>query len=590
MVCYVFYQEKNRMRVLGFILEQSLPYRKYIWGLVFSSLLITFVDTIQPYLVKNLIDTVSGNAHHNIWIICSMYSIVQCIPIVAWSLSDYCNRFLNSDLRMDIAEFFMKNLYGYSYTFFQNQLSGGLNSKINDAAQLIPGLIWTMIQFIRFIVLLSISIGFLWSVQPVFGFSIVVWVFLFLSINFFCTDKIKILVKTYAEEKSKVFGAIADYLINIFSVKTFVTKDFEIENFQKSRRSFVTTLARQNRYFMNFYILQGTGASFYDIGTIVLLLLNYQKGLVTPGDFALVITLNFSVMNRLFELSHMFRNFTTDWGSVDQALEIFAEPPQVQDKPGAKTLLLTQGKICFDKIGFQYKDNSPLFEDVSFSIDPGNKIGLVGYSGGGKTTLVNLLLRLYDVQQGNITIDGQDIREVTQDSLRQQIGLIPQNPSLFHRTIGENIRYGRTDATDIEVQQAAKQAGASGFIEELPQGYDSLVGERGVKLSGGQIQRIAIARVFLKNPPILILDEATSALDSLTESDIQERLWELMQGKTVIVIAHRLSTLLQMDRIIVLKQGNIIQQGAHKDLLNQAGLYKTLWNAQVGGFLPSKRL
>lgn len=247
---------------------------------------------------------------------------------------------------------------------------------------------------------------------------------------------------------------------------------------------------------------------------------------------------------------------------------------------------VTQGQIFFDKVKFCYMGSEALFKNKSVIIEPGQKVGLVGYSGSGKTTFVNLILRLYDATEGLILIDGQDIKEVTQDSLRANIGMIPQDPSLFHRTLMENIRYGRINATDEEVIEAAKKAHAHDFIINLPEGYNSLVGERGVKLSGGQRQRIAIARAILKNAPILLLDEATSQLDSVAESYIQESLWRLMQNKTTIVIAHRLSTLLHMDRILVFEEGQIIEDGTHSELLERNGQYKSLWDAQVGGFLP----
>jgi ATP-binding cassette subfamily B protein len=252
-------------------------------------------------------------------------------------------------------------------------------------------------------------------------------------------------------------------------------------------------------------------------------------------------------------------------------------------------LRVTKGKITFSKVRFNYKNTKPLFRRKSVIIEPGQKIGLVGYSGSGKTTFVSLILRLYDVTSGQILIDGQDIRDVTQDSLRCHISLIPQEPSLFHRTVMENIRYGRLEASDEEVIEAAKKAYAHEFIMQLPEAYDSLVGERGIKLSGGQRQRIAIARAILKNAPILMLDEATSQLDSVTEIEIQKSLWVLMQNKTTLVVAHRLSTLLQMDRILVFDQGKIVEDGTHAELLAENGLYKGLWDAQVGGFLQDKK-
>jgi ATP-binding cassette subfamily B protein len=246
--------------------------------------------------------------------------------------------------------------------------------------------------------------------------------------------------------------------------------------------------------------------------------------------------------------------------------------------------------IEFDQVCFNYQSSNALFVNQSIKIESGQKVGLVGFSGGGKTTFVNLILRLYDINSGRILIDGCDISKVTQDSLRSHIGMIPQDPSLFHRTLMDNIRYGDINATDEDAINAAKRAHAHDFIEKLPNGYDSLVGERGIKLSGGQRQRIAIARAMLKNAPILILDEATSALDSVTEHLIQASLWELMCSKTSLVIAHRLSTLLHMDRILVFDKGCIIEDGKHSELIAQNGVYKNLWDAQVGGFLGDGKI
>jgi ATP-binding cassette subfamily B protein len=270
--------------------------------------------------------------------------------------------------------------------------------------------------------------------------------------------------------------------------------------------------------------------------------------------------------------------------------ELLEQPPQVQDKPFAEESEIARGAIGFSDMTFRYSDaasNDTLFKDFDLSVKSGEKIGLVGPSGGGKTTITRLLLRFMDIQSGAITIDGQDIRDIKQRDLRRAIAYVPQEPLLFHRTIKENIRYGRPQATDAEVIGVAKKSYAHEFVSALPQGYDTLVGERGVKLSGGQRQRVAIARAMLKNAPILVLDEATSALDSQSEQLIQKALWQLMKDKTAVVIAHRLSTINHMDRIIVLDKGRITEQGSHQQLLDQKGLYAKLWSHQSGGFIES---
>jgi ATP-binding cassette subfamily B protein len=401
--------------------------------------------------------------------------------------------------------------------------------------------------------------------------------------------KANILIKDYSEEKTTLLGRAADYITNVMNVRLFASKDLEIERFNQLKGSFISKGERSGFYLTGYYIVQGIFSSIYITILLIVLIQKHESSQISPGDFAFVVMINFEIINMLFRTSHVFRDYVMDWGTVDQALAILDHIPEVLDKADAKPLKITQGSIIFEEVAFSYKDTAPLFCNKSITILPGQKVGLVGYSGGGKSTFVNLILRLYDVKEGRILIDAQDIRGCTQDSLRLNVAMIPQDPSLFHRTIMENIRYGRSEASDEEVTEAAKRAHAHEFIINLPDGYNSLVGERGVKLSGGQRQRVAIARAILKNAPILMLDEATSQLDSVTEGHIQESLRELMHGKTTLVIAHRLSTLLNMDRILVFDKGKIIEDGTHTELLNNNWLYKTLWDTQIGGFLLDKR-
>jgi ATP-binding cassette subfamily B protein len=285
----------------------------------------------------------------------------------------------------------------------------------------------------------------------------------------------------------------------------------------------------------------------------------------------------------------MVRQLEAVAGDAQEMTELFEQPPRIQDEPFAKKTHIRKGRIDFKDVAFQYEDaaagQSNLFDGFDLHVDSGEKIGLVGPSGGGKTTITRLLLRFVDIQRGAITVDGQDIRALRQQSLRQGIAYVPQEPVLFHRSIKENIAYGKPGASDAQVISAAKKSFAHDFIKGLPDGYDTLVGERGVKLSGGQRQRIAIARAMLADAPVLVLDEATSALDSESERVIQQALWELMKDRTAVVIAHRLSTIQRMDRIVVLDEGRIVEEGSHKSLLRKNGLYATLWRHQSGGFI-----
>jgi len=314
----------------------------------------------------------------------------------------------------------------------------------------------------------------------------------------------------------------------------------------------------------------------------------YSNNFVTIGDFTFVISLSISILWNLWFLASQFVSFSEQVGLCKQALSIISQPHEIIDAQNAKPLVVSTGKIQFHDVTFHYGEGAHLFRNKNIVIEGGQKVGLVGFTGSGKSTFVNLILRLFEVESGEITIDSQNVNQVTQQSLREQIALIPQDISLFHRTLMENIRFGNTKATDEEIIEIARKAHCHEFISQLPKGYQSLVGERGIKLSGGQRQRIAIARAMLKNAPILILDEATSSLDAITEKYIHDALNLIMQNKTTIVIAHRLSTLSKMDRILVFDNGEIIEDGTHKELLEKAGHYAKMWEMQAGGFLPEK--
>ncbi|MGV8948949.1 MAG: ABC transporter ATP-binding protein [Candidatus Paracaedibacter sp.] len=578
------------MGVLKFIYQASQPYRLYLLGMVFAILVVSIDANVKPYLVKLLIDKVTSPGSYDIMILVFIYGFFQVAMNSAWSFSDWCAIRYTCDFRVHIASLLIKRISQYSYHFFQNNLSGSLTAKINDAFNLIPMLVFAAnYQFIQFTLTTLIALFFLAQVHTLFAVGMMGWVIVFLIITYVGMKKISPITMDCAESKSKIWGQVSDTFTNMVNVKCFAAQSYEMNRLNDVGQEFIKNARSQGYFLMKFYIIQGTIISIYAIGFVMGLIYLHAQSLVTAGDFALVFMLNVNITQKLFELSHVLREFIPNWGTVDQALKLLDLPIEIKDAPDAKPLVVHQGEITFAQVHFRYRNADPIFENKTVTILPGQKVGLVGYSGGGKTTFANLILRLFEVTSGHILIDGQDISEVTQDSLRANIGMIPQDPSLFHRSLMENIRYGRLDATDMEVFEAARKAHAGEFILALPQGYGSLVGERGVKLSGGQRQRIAIARAFLKNAPILLLDEATSQLDSVTERDIQDALWKLMQDKTTIVIAHRLSTLLHMDRLLVFDRGKIGEDGSHEELLAKGGLYKTLWDAQVNGFLPENQ-
>ncbi|PRD26686.1 UNVERIFIED_CONTAM: putative ABC transporter ATP-binding protein [Trichonephila clavipes] len=496
------------------------------------------------------------------------------------------------NLRKNIVESSIARLLDQDSSYHQNNFSGSFANKVNDLANYVPDIMQIMADRVMGRALaLGIGIYFLWQVNISFALLMLTWSALFVLSSLFLAKRITRLADAWSELGSSITGKMVDVFSNIMSVRLFASKYQEKLSLLATHSEAVK--AEQKLQWLYTWIFTFYGFLFLimQILNLYFLIRGRGQGSITIGDFAFVMNVNIAIANFLWVIAKDFSQFSKSWGRITQALRTISVIPEIQDQPNAADLVIKKGEISFDKVHFHYKDVEPIFENKSIIIESGQRVGLVGYSGGGKSTFVNLILRLYDVKSGKISIDGQDIRDVTQDSLHRNIGMIPQDPSLFHRTLMENIRYGRADASDDEVIEAAKRAHAHEFISKLPQGYESLVGERGVKLSGGQRQRIAIARAILKNAPILILDEATSALDTPTEQLIQESLNEVLEtsNATTIIIAHRLSTLLHMDRILVLDQGKIVEDGMHQELLDKNGMYKTLLDAQVGGFLLDKK-
>lgn len=410
-----------------------------------------------------------------------------------------------------------------------------------------------------------------------------------LTVRYF-VPRIQRLSFASSEARSQLTGRVVDSYTNILTVKLFAHTDREDESARGALQNLLEKHLASQRNLTLLELVLYTLNGLLMVSATGLALWLWSAGAVTIGSVALIGTLVIRLIAMSGWIMMTLADIFESIGTVEEGMETISRLIDVVDRVDAKPLVVTRGEIRFEDVSFHYGKNGGVIDRLSLHIAPGEKVGLVGRSGAGKSTLVSLLLRFYDVESGRILIDGQDIARVTQDSLRAQIGMVTQDTSLLHRSVMENILYGRPDASEAEVIAAAKKAHAHEFIVGLKDtrgrdGYAAQVGERGVKLSGGQRQRIAIARLLLKNAPILILDEATSALDSEVEAAIQEQLYNLMQGKTVIAIAHRLSTIAAMDRLVIMDQGRIVEQGTHRELLAKGGLYAELWARQSGGFL-----
>ncbi len=582
----------NNYSAISFLIKVAKPFRLYL-GLHFFVILFNAIDiSLWPYVSKLLIDKLAASNPNNViaevWPTALALIILTIIPGLIWRICDYSWAKLTPALKKKITQETTDYVMQHSHSFFQNNFSGALASKIRDLFNSTPKILEIALYgFLGAGLSLIIAFFTLLTVHKLFAIGLLLWAMIFTLMAVRSAKLTNRMSVNVAAQQTKIMGNIVDALSNISNVKLFANAGFESKRIATFQNKYTKLFERRGIFLVKFYTLHGLTFSIYFICCISFLIWLYSQGLVTLGDFLMIFTINNFIINRMWELANQMRTFLEEVGTVNQALQIMNEPLKIKD--GTHELKVTKGEIIFDNVKFSYHENQPIFNEKSVTIKPGQKVGLVGHSGGGKSTFVNLILRFFDIDSGRILVDGQDISKATLDSLHRAIGIIPQDPSLFHRSLFENIAYGRMDASSStskhEAMEAARKAHADQFIEKLPNGYHALVGERGIKLSGGQRQRISIARAFLKNAPILILDEATSQLDSVTENLIQESLKNLMRGKTVLVVAHRLSTLELMDRILVFKQGKIIEDGTHAELLAMNGTYKQLWSAQVGGML-----
>lgn len=551
-----------------------------------------FTNTFTPFVLKLIIDHVVSFNGNKLDLVKSTepfifgYIALWLGLCINMRLLDWVRLKLFPKLREDIMATMFRYLSQHSHQYFQNNFAGSLINKIADMQNGVINIFNTLDDLYAQTLGISVAIITLVFIHPIFAIILTGWALVFLLITFLFLNPIQALSHEFAESKTVVIGKMVDSISNIINVRLFARHREENEYIHSS----INEAVQKDRAMQAKIIKMRLCWDFSIISlmslNLFILLHMYSQNLVSIGDFTFVISLSISILWNLWFLASQFVSFSEQIGQCKQALSIISAPHEIIDDAAAKPLIVSSGKIAFHDVTFHYDEGAHLFKNKNIVIEPGQKVGLVGFSGSGKSTFVNLILRLFEVESGEITIDDQNINQVTQSSLREQIALIPQDVILFHRTLMENIRFGAHQANDEEVVASAKKAHCHEFITQLAHGYQTMVGERGVKLSGGERQRIAIARAMLKNAPILILDEATSALDSVTENYIQNALTLLMQGKTTIVIAHRLSTLSKMDRILVFDKGRIIEDGTHQALIVKGGHYAHMWQMQAGGFLP----
>lgn len=570
-------------------------FRWWYVAMVVSEILHATCGIMLPYAIGEIIRTVtvahtnSGEIFAAIKQPLTLFTFLIIGEVVFGRAAGLLQTILHPIHRQHIVRSLYAYLQYHSHRYLSSSFAGALAHRIGETSLGVTQTMQMLItEFMSLIIVYVVSTILLYRTYPPLAALVGTWAVLFITISFWLATRCRIYSHRAAAARSDTTGIIVDAVTNLSSTRLFARLGFEREYLNERLRYELKEVRRANWYSERIRWFQFISAAILKVSTLYYSIFLWSGGLIKAADFVVATSLSLLIISEAKNLSRRFIEFFEHIGNIANGVHIIVQPHELIDKEHALAHQFFQGRIEFRQVNFSYSREKKVFENLSVVIEPGQRVGLVGFSGSGKSTFVNLILRLFDPQSGKILIDGVDIREMTQDSLHSQISLIPQDPSLFHRTLLENIRYGRLEAEDEDVKIAAIKAYAHDFIAQMNNGYNSLVGERGVKLSGGQRQRIAIARVILKDAPILILDEATSSLDSITEKAIQETLDLAMNDKTVIVVAHRLSTISHLDRILVFDRGRIVEDGSHDDLLALGGTYYKLWKMQAGGFLPEE--
>ncbi|GAB4166195.1 MAG: ABC transporter ATP-binding protein [Rickettsiaceae bacterium] len=562
--------------------------RKHVILLIVIAIVTGLIPAIDSLFLQNITDSIEAYSDQdivNVDLVAVMFKWVFIYALwweglnTTWRLYDYLYLTAMPRIKAHVTDDFYNYVQYHSHEYFQTNLAGDITNRITEAARSIE-MIFAYVneKIVRKLSVLICSVVVLYSVHFIIALIFTGWLSIFICTSLYFSRKINSYSKAFSKDKATLAGKIVDSISNISIVRIFSSHKFERKYLHQYTENVVISDKKLQWFMFKLRYALGVSCTIM-IGLMVYYILLLRNNLeISIGQCVLIITLCLSVIDDIWDLTQEFGDLFEQIGTFNQSISLLQDY-SVKDAPSAKTLLVTSPSIEFKNATFHFRNNDNTFENQSIKILPYQKVGLTGFSGSGKTTFCSLIYRLYDLKQGTILIDGQDISKVSQSSLHNNISVIPQEPVLFHRSVKENISYGNLGASDEEIFAAAKAAHIHDLIMSLPEQYDTICGERGNNFSGGQRQRISIARAFLKKAPILILDEATSSLDSHTEQLVQQSLHKLMENKTVIVIAHRLSTLLHMDRILVFNKGHVIEDGTHEGLQKTGTLYKKLWNS-----------
>lgn len=579
-------------RPWAFVWHYIRMYPRWHWAITVLQVGAALFATLMPYAIGRITGAVSNGAWEHADLLHASQPALELLfglavaQVLCARGATLCMIMVRPQQKIRIIRELFAYLQGHSARYFGEHFAGSLAHRIGEGSIGLLEITWALVvEMLPILVVLLTSLALLTVTSPWLGLGLLVWIVAYTLLAFVLSRKAQALAAEHAQARSVTTGKIVDAVSNLSSIRLFARQEFELGYLTRYQDREKQAAQRSFFYQEKIRLLQDSLSIVLRVGLVILALFLWHVGQIDVGQFVMVATLGLMIVAQCSFLSMQFMHFFEYIGNIENSLDTLLQPHDMPDRASALSTPIHKGSIQFRDVNFAYSPDKPIFQSFNLHIRAGQRVGIVGLSGSGKSTLLSLLLRSYDPQTGKVEIDGTDIQDMTQQSLHRQIGLIPQEPGLFHRSLRENIGYGDVQASYAQIVEAARRAHAHEFILNMQDGYDALIGERGVKLSGGQRQRIAIARALLKNAPILVLDEATASLDSETERLIQNSLDDIMADKTVLVVAHRLSTIAHLDRIVVLDKGLIVEDGSHHQLLELKGLYYRLWQHQSDGSL-----